>query len=116
MQVINGDINEINPNVVEKVQRVEREEGYEAEVTLNTFGPVLLCNVRFAKPGTDQVAFTSLNLYDTMTRQYVFNMNDGKVSGFEMDSGWVNVYREMPEGPEQLASEVLFDLFGEGWD
>jgi hypothetical protein len=117
MEVIGGDIKKINPSVVEKVLKVEQEEGYIATVTLQTFQlNVFLCNVVFAKPGTNQMAFSSLNLYQRDTTELVFDMQDGIVSGFEMESNWVNHYRDYPQCPEDLASEILFDLFVKGWD
>lgn len=122
MILTGGDISKINPKVVEKVEQVEQQEGYVATVTLQTINRnIFLCNVVFAKhtpfnPDLTVIAFESLNLYQTESREMIHNMQDGKRYGFEIESFWIDARREFPECPEDFASEVLFDLFIHGWD
>lgn len=115
MILTGGDISKIDPNVVKKVEQAESEEGYVATVTLQTINDnIFLCNVVVAKPGTDVVAFTSLNLYQNGEESMVFNMQDGKTCGFEV-MPFAPEWTKRPAGAEEFASYVLHDLFVLAW-
>jgi len=112
-----GDISKITPEVVKKVEQAEQQEGYVATVTLQTINNnIFLCNVVFAKPGTDTVAFTSLNLHQRDSDEVVFNMQDGKGDGFEITKLVIDFDDAYPQSAEDFAGEVLSELFVHGWD
>lgn len=115
MIVNGGDISKINPEIVAKVERVEQEEGYIATITLQKIEPnIFMCNVVFAKPGTNQIAFTSLNLYEECSNEIVTNMQDGIVSGFEITC---DAFEDnFPTCPEDVANRALHELFVMGCD
>ena len=115
MILINGDTKKINPEVLARVEEMERAGSALVKVTLQEFRDIFVCNVELGSADQKSVVFTSFNAYQKDTRELIFNMQDGKVSGFIIEEYWVDARREFPQCPEDLASEILFDLFIQEW-
>lgn len=118
MILVGGNVGKINPNVLQKVNAVEEQEGCTATVTLSTINNIIFtCNVVFVNDTTHSTAFMSYNLFVVGYKSLHSSMQDGIMGGWlDETTNWVDAYREAPECPEDLASEVLFDLFVKGWD
>ena len=83
-----------------------------ADVTVTVIYQLLTPNVMSAKvtvsANTDgrSLIFTSLNLWQVGEKNYVYNMQDGKVSGFA-----TAIFDRPVETPLQFVDYILQDLF-----
>jgi len=100
----------ISEDINALIERFE-EDGPTVEVTLDYMhGNILILGITAFGSNHDSVIFTSLNLWQYEGDDYVFNMQDGKVYGFEMAS--LKDYKTLT--PVEFVEHVLHDLFY-GW-
>jgi len=108
---------EIPSEIVRKINKIERDEKSIVIVEFQIIYPdIWVANVIHKSRDGKSVFFSSLNMYQKESRQLCFNMQDGKVYGFEVQEYWVDAYREFPDKPEHFIAEILHDLFIVGWD
>ena len=98
----------ISEDIVVMIEGCEGETDI-VEVSLDYIQTnILVVGVVFkSRPPNKIVNFFSLNLWQVESDHYVFNMQDGKVSGFEMVS-----LKDYPVfTPVQFVEHILHDLF-----
>ena len=102
----------ISEDVNDMVERYEEDNGC-VEVTLDYIhGDILILGITAygTRLPSETIIFTSLNLWQFEEDNYVFNMQDGKVSGFEVCS----LKDHNITTPVQFVEHILHDLFY-GW-
>ena len=101
---------DISEDVNAMVERYEKDNG-RVEVTLNYMhGNILAIGITAFGLTPGSTVFTSLNLWQADEKNYVYNMQDGKVSGFKMQS--LKDYTTLTT--VQFVEHILHDLFY-GW-
>lgn len=108
---------EIPSEIVAKINRIEEMEKSVVVVEFQIIYPdIWVANVIHKSKNGKSVFFTSLNMYQKDRRELCYNMQDGKVDGFNIEENWVDAYKEFPALPEHFIAEILHELFIVGWD
>ena len=108
---------EIPSEIVRKINKIEEMENSTVTVEFQIIFPdIWVANIIHRSNKSKAVFFSSLNMYQKDSRELCYNMQDGKVDGFNVEEFWVDARREFPDKPEHFIAEILHDLFIVGWD
>jgi hypothetical protein len=103
-------IGTLDQDLVDRINRIEMDEGTKAIVEFSIInGNIWMLNIRYQTDNGKSVIFESLNLMQEGTEELVYNMQDGKMYGFEIEKPWFG--NVVPRDPVQFIDLLLTQLF-----
>jgi hypothetical protein len=103
-------IGTLDQDIVDHINQIEVSEKTKAIVEFSIInGNIWVLNIRYQSDDGKSIIFESLNLMQKDTDELVFNMQDGKMYGFEIANPWFGDV--IPRDPVQFIELLLIQLF-----